>query len=242
MQVWAHRGVSAKAPENTMAAFAMALETQVVGIELDVHLSADGHLIVCHDETIDRTSSGAGAIAEMTLEELRAFDFSQVEGKDFASFSPCPVSTLSEVLALVAPTDKWVNIELKTDKNPYPGIEEAVLACVRETGMADRVVVSSFNRESVARWRALGSGIPGCYLFYKPVGGLLRAIRKGEWDGIHPRYSLCPKFLVRAAHKVGLPVRVYTVDDERLAKRLTKRGVDDIFSNDPERMLQALAN
>ena len=141
MQVWAHRGVSAHAPENTLPAFAAALEMPVEGIELDVHLTADGVAVVCHDERIDRTSDGSGSIADMTLGELRAFDFSQVEGKDFAAFASCRIPTLDEVLALAAPSGKRVNIELKTDENPYPGIEETVLGIIRAHGMEDRVVV-----------------------------------------------------------------------------------------------------
>ena len=240
MQVWAHRGVSAHAPENTLPAFAAALELPVEGIELDVHLTADGVAVVCHDERIDRTSDGSGSIADMTLGELRAFDFSQVEGKDFATFAPCRIPTLDEVLALAAPSGKRVNIELKTDENPYPGIGETVLGIIRAHGMEDRVVVSSFNRESVARFKALGSAVPVAYLFYRWPREVHADMAKGLWNAVHPRFTCCPRFLVRWAHAAGLAVRVYTVDDAARARRLAAKGVDAVFSNDPAALMAAL--
>lgn len=262
MQIWAHRGVSAHAPENTLPAFEAALALPVEGVELDVHLTADGEAVVCHDERIDRTSDGAGLIADMTLAQLRAFDFSQVEGKDFAGFSPCRIPTLEEVLRLVAPSGKRVNIELKTDEMPYPGIEEKVFGIIRACGMEDRVVVSSFNRESVARFKALGSGIPVAFLFYEHPKGLRRGVAAGEWDALHPRFALCPRHMpawlrkrlgalnlqpslvpeavVKLAHDAGMPVRVYTVDDPDMAHRLAERGVDAVFANDPAALMASL--
>ena len=116
MQIWAHRGASAQAPENTRIAFELALALPVEGIELDVHLSADGVPVICHDETIDRTSDGTGLIAEKTYEELLTCDFSCVDDKDFSRVGTCRIMTLPEVLTLAAPSALRVNIELKTDK------------------------------------------------------------------------------------------------------------------------------
>lgn len=241
MHVWAHRGIGARMPENTLEAFQLAIDEGAYGIELDVHLSRDGVCVVCHDETIDRTSDGTGMIANLTLAELRQFDFSQVEGKTFPGVGPCAIPTLAEVLALAAPSALKVNIELKTDRTVYPGIEERVLDEIRAAGMEQRVIVSSFNRESVARFKALGSGIPVAFLFSRPPRRLKRDIRAGEWDAIHPYRLWARRGLIRAAHKAGVQVRAYTVDDENEARRLMRRGIDGIFTNDATTMAAAVA-
>ena len=105
--VWAHRGASAYAPENTLPAFQLAAEMNADGIELDVHLSADGKLIVCHDTWIDRTSNGSGEISKMTLEELRKYSFNNKMEK----YGFVPVPTLEEVYELLAPTGLTVNVD-----------------------------------------------------------------------------------------------------------------------------------
>lgn len=114
--IWAHRGASAHAPENTLPAFELAVEQGADGVELDVHLTADGHLVVTHDETIDRCSDGTGAIASLTLEQLRAFDFSA----GWEGFAGTRIPTLREVYELLHPTDLTINVELKNTFAPYP--------------------------------------------------------------------------------------------------------------------------
>ena len=245
MEVWAHRGVSAKAPENTLPAFLAAIELSerlpLAGIEMDVHLTSDGVPVVCHDETVVRTAGVRGTIAQMTYGELCTLDFSRVKDRDFTEFAPCRIMTLQQVLEVVKPSKLKLNIELKTDKNPYPGIEDVVAAAVREAGMQERVVVSSFNQESVARFRGLAKDIPVAFLFKYPPFHLKRGIESGRWSAIHPRFSCVGQAMVNDAHAHGMAVRSYTVDDPKQALRLAKLGVDAIFANDPEAMIAVLA-
>lgn len=243
MRVWAHRGMSALYPENTLPAFeaALAPDLDIEGIELDVHLTADDVPVVCHDEDVKRTSDGRGKIAQMTFAELRKLDFSQVKGKDFANVGACTIPSLDEVLELVRASGKRVNIELKTDKNPYPGIEQRVVGRIRAFGLEERVLVSSFREDSVLRFKTIAPEIETGFLFTYPPRGLHAKIAKGRWDAVHPRFSRVPQSLVDDAHAHGMAVRVYTVDDPVRAKRFAEMGVDAIFSNDPAAMLAALA-
>ena len=121
--IWGHRGASGYAPENTLASFAKAAEMKADGIELDIQLTKDGQIVVCHDEFIDRTSTGKGFLKDYTLAELRQFDFSKVMPD--APWADIPL--MSEVFELIRPTDLTINIELKTGVFDYEGIEETIV-------------------------------------------------------------------------------------------------------------------
>lgn len=153
-KIWAHRGASGFAPENTLPAFEIAKQLDVDGIELDVQMTKDGKLVVIHDETIDRTSNGSGYVKDYTLEQLRQFNFA----KDKPMFGFVPIPTLEEVYALFADTDYVINVELKTNVIPYDGsdvkaqegtisdlrcLEEKVHELTARMGMEERVVYSS---------------------------------------------------------------------------------------------------
>ena len=148
-KVFAHRGASGYAPENTLQAFSLAQEQGADGIELDVQLTKDGEVVVIHDETIDRTSTGKGYVRDYTLEELKKFSFHNHMEK----YKGVKIPTLREVLELVKPGKMEVNIELKTGIFWYPDIEEKTMKIVEEAGMEDRVIYSSFNHYSVQKVR-----------------------------------------------------------------------------------------
>ncbi|MGB7963740.1 MAG: glycerophosphodiester phosphodiesterase [Propionicimonas sp.] len=230
MIIWAHRGARRQAPENTLPAFRRAIELGAEGVEFDVQLSADGVSVVIHDETLDRTTDGHGRVVDHTLGELRALDASA--GKP--GFPGVVIPTLDEVLAVFAPTELAVNIELKNSVVEYPGLEEAVLAAVSKHGLERRVVLSSFNADSVARLQDLTS-IPRAFVYDR----LLRrpwavAARLGA-VAVHPpsRFVVSPRYVTRA-HQAGLAVRVWTVNSERELRRMYHCGVDGVFSDVPD--------
>ena len=132
-EIWAHRGASAYAPENTIPAFQMAIDQGAQGIELDLQRSADGVLVAVHDETISRTSSGFGRVVDLTFDEMRRCDFSN----GFIGHRNVRIPTLSEVLDLVRPTNLSLNVELKNSVELYPDIE--LEAADRALVTADRV-------------------------------------------------------------------------------------------------------
>ena len=149
-----HRGFSGRYPENTMLAFEKAIEAGCDGIELDVHLSSDGELVIIHDERVDRTADGSGYVGKMTLKELRNLD---VSASFRGQYGVNRIPTLEEYLALAKETGIITNIELKTGVYTYPGIEEKTLAMIDDFGMRDKIIISSFNHYSVKRMQALAN-------------------------------------------------------------------------------------
>ena len=136
VKVFAHRGASAYAPENTLAAFRLAEEQGADGIELDVQLTKDGQVVVIHDENIDRTGTGTGAVRDYTLEELRKLSFHN----HMEAYEGEKIPTLEEVLTFVKQGRMEVNIELKTGVYWYPEIEKKTIEIVKKAGMEERVI------------------------------------------------------------------------------------------------------
>lgn len=144
--VWAHRGASGYAPENTLEAFALADKMKADGIELDVHLSKDGEIIVTHDENVQRVTCGVDAmVKDLTLAELKKLDvYNGIEG-----YRNVRIPTLPEVLDFLKTNNLYLNIELKTGIVLYDGIEQKTIDAVRAAGLQDRVIYSSFNHYSL---------------------------------------------------------------------------------------------
>ena len=215
-QVWAHRGASAYAPENTLEAFRLAAEMGADGVELDVQLSRDGELVVAHDETIDRVSNGTGYIKDYTLAQLKKLSFNRL----FPNFKDARIPTLKEVYELLKPAGLTVNVELKTGIILYPEIEEKVLALTVSMGMEDRVIYSSFCHPSLVRLKELDSGLKT---------GLLYS------DALHPAlYHMQDPQLIPAARRQGLAVNVWTVNEEPHMEMLMQQKVDAIITNRPD--------
>ena len=150
-KVWAHRGASAYAPENTIPAFQMAMEMGADGLELDVHESSDGKLMVIHDERIDRTSNGTGRVVDMTCQQLKKLDFSN----GMPDYKDVRIPTLREVYGLIKDSRMTVNVEIKCDVVIYPGIWDKVISLEREMGMQGRIIYSSFNHYVLQKVREL---------------------------------------------------------------------------------------
>lgn len=227
----AHRGASAYAPENTLPAFEKALRLGAEGIELDVQMTSDGYLVVIHDETIDRTSIGTGRIVDMTFEQLRQFDYGKWFGE---AFTGQPIPLLQEVLTLIKDWDGLLNIEIKNNEVPYPGIEEAVLKLLRHNGFTERVIISSFNHEGIRRVRSLAPKIRTALLY--PFSFLRIPFMQAPDFGVqnvHPYYLNVTPRMLRFCHQHDLRVIPYTVDKPAALRRLIHMGVDGIITNSP---------
>lgn len=237
-KVFAHRGASQYAPENTLEAFRLAMEQGAEGIELDVHLSADGELVVIHDETLERTTNGTGLVKEHTLAQLQALRAdNHMEG-----FEAAHIPTLRQVLELVRPGDMQVNIELKTGILWYEGIEEKTLELVKELGMQDRVVYSSFNHYSIEEVRRLDPTAETAYLFSDVIFEVEKYAARRGVKGLHPAlwHVKMADFLTDYLQS-GLAVRVWTVNRPEDMRLLMERGVDAVITNDPALALQVRA-
>lgn len=229
-QIWAHRGASRAAPENTVAAFTAAAVLGADGVELDVQRTRDGRLVVCHDEQIDRTSNGRGWIRDMTLAELHRYDFSY--GR--TDFVGVRIPTLGEVLAALDGTGLNLNIELKNSTVPYVGMEDEVVELVEQAGWGDRVIYSSFNHASMRIMARMGRRVGLLYdaVLWKPAK---YALELGA-SALHPsgKAVAAEPRMVRKAHKKGLAVNVWTLDRPEQVRAALALGVDAIMTNTPD--------
>lgn len=238
-KVFAHRGFSGTAPENTMAAFEKALAAQADGIELDVHLSRDGHLIVMHDEKVDRTTNGSGWIKDLTLAELKRLDNGSWFGKDYENET---IPTLAEVLERVKDSNLIVNIELKNTLVPYSGLEQKVIREVERFRMEDRVILSSFRHDSLQVVKKMNPSIQvGALYSYGMVDPWVYAGYVGV-DAIHPHFLAATNDVIAGCHQHGIKVHPYTVNEEKEWKRLIRAGADAIITNFPDRLRQLLSD
>ena len=248
----AHRGASALAPENTLEAFRMAVEAGAGGLELDVHLTRDGHVVVIHDATVERTTGGTGAVAEMTLAELRGFDAGHNFSPDGGRTRPyhglgLRVPTLAEVLQEFPGVS--VNIDMKEGRQ---GIEAAVLGVLREAGAEGRSLVISSRHGAVRRFRRISGGqiSTGASRWETGVFYVLSRLRlerliRPAYDALqvplrHRGIPLVTRRFVEAAHAKGVRVDVWTINQAGEMRRLLDLGADVIMTDRPETLAGVL--
>ncbi len=223
-----HRGASADAPENSLAAFALAKEQGADGIELDVQLSADGHLIVCHDQSVERVTDGRGNVADLKLAQLQEFKLKNGE----------TMPTLDAVFASLGSSFLY-NVELKMFGWGDGRLETAVARCVQDHQVEDQVIVSSFNPLAIRRIRPyLTQRTKVAHLWYNKW--LKYKVILADAEANHPHYSLVNKKYMHWARKHNWLVNVWTVDDVEEANRLAALGVDAIITNTPQRIGQTI--
>jgi glycerophosphoryl diester phosphodiesterase len=231
----AHRGASRYAPENTLAAFRLALEHGVPAVECDVRRTRDGHLVVIHDATVDRTTDSQGAVESLTLEALRRLD----AGRWFASeWVGERVPLLDEVLETVRGR-ALIQLEIKNDPTPAAGIERQVVDAVGRHRMEDEVFVMSFDHTVVRAVRSaaprMATGILYAARLIDPIAAAARAA-----DGLCIHWGYLDEEVVAQARRAGLGIFTWTVDDEVMFRRCVDLGLDGTASNDT-RLIARLA-
>lgn len=230
-KVWAHRGASGYAPENTISAFQKAIEMGADGIELDVQLTKDRQLVVIHDERIDRVSDGSGLVADYTLEELRQFNYN----KTHTECEHADIPTLEEVLDLMKPTGMMINIELKTGIHFYEGIERMTYELVEAKGMHNQVIYSSFNHNSVMEMRRLDATVKTGFLDNDEIYNVAAYAKNCGVTALHPnKIHLQMPGYVEACKKEGLNVHVWTINSEEEVRTMKKLKVDAVITNYPD--------
>ena len=230
--IQAHRGASAYRPENTLEAFSLAIEQGADGIELDVHLTKDGQVVVAHDARLERVSDGTGLINGYTLEELKSLDF----GKLFPDQGPHRIPSLAEIYTLIKPTSMMVNIELKTIELLYPELPGKLAALEREYAMEERVMYSSFNHYSLLELKKLNPAAKIGLLYELGMVDPWVYANYVKADAIHPHYfviAVLPETVARC-HDNGVMVNVWTVDEPGAIKKMIECGVDAIITNKPD--------
>lgn len=225
MEIIAHRGDSQFFPENTLEAFKSALLKKADGIELDVHLSKDQKLVVIHDESIDRTSNGVGFIRDLTLEELKKFNY---HGK-FESENEYLIPTLEEVLNLLDESSftGFLNVEAKTDEYDYPHLPEILVKALNEKKHAFKIIISAFNFKTLEEIHQLAPQFEYAYLMGDNNSKVRKALETPFVETIHPKWSWVKKNKVELFHfpKKVRPWTINHVKDLRLCKKLHLTGV-----------------
>lgn len=238
--VIAHRGSSAYAPENTLAAFKLAAEQDADAIELDVDLTRDGHVVVMHDATIDRTTDGHGRVADLTLEDIRRVDAGAWKSVEFKGER---VPLLEEVFTAVG-RDVLIDVEIKGMSLRGNGLEQQVAALIAQHDLADRILVSSFNPFALRRMKQIDPRL-ACGLIYSPD---LSIFLRKAWlaplipnlNARHPHHSQITKAVVDRFHAQGQCVYVWTVNQAGVAHAMAQAGVDGLIGDDPALIRETL--
>lgn len=233
---FAHRGASSDYPENTILSLKEGIKSGAKGLEIDVHKSKDNRLIVIHDEDIERTFLGKGLVKDFTLEELKSF---KNRKKLFRDNEECHIPILEEVLELIKDLDILLNIELKTDIINYDGIEEDVIMLIEKYGIKDKVIISSFNHESIRKVKDT-SNVKTGILYESPIVNVVEYAKALGVDAIHPSLMVASEELIKEAHENNLKVNIFTVNNPMHMRLLIKNKVDGAFTDYPELLSEIL--
>jgi glycerophosphoryl diester phosphodiesterase len=235
----AHRGASMFAPENTIAAFQLAAELGADAIELDAKLSSDGHVIIHHDLTVDRTTNGTGRVCKHSLRELKCLD----AGSHFNStFAGERIPSLLEVFELFG--DKvLINVEMTNYAHPHNRLPQKIVRLVRDYNLEKRVLLSSFNPIALYKARRLAPEIMMGLLVGKHESKMMRRflISVTPHDAFHPQNDVLDSATILMMHARGRLIFVWTVNDEERLHLLFQQGVDGVFTDHPSLAIKSLA-
>jgi glycerophosphoryl diester phosphodiesterase len=237
MLLLAHRGASADAPENTLDAFAEAVKQGADGVELDAMVCGSGEVVVCHDERLDRLAGRPWEVRHMPWWKLKGADVGTPLG-----FGPARIPLLEEVLDLL-PAHFLINIELKCDRFEDGGLSQKVAELVTRRGLAERVVVSSFNPLCLFRLAAAAPTLRRGFLIDpdKPWGVQAHVVSPlVSSHSVHPYHEACTPARVEGWHAAGLRVAVWTVDAPERARELAAMGISYLITNRPGALRAAL--
>lgn len=230
--ILAHRGYSSLYPENTMKSFLEAEYAGADGVELDVQMTKDGHLVVIHDEKVDRTTDGIGYIKDLTLKEVRKLN-ARYKFKDLSLKTPVP--TLEEVFEWMNSNTLVCNIELKNGVIPYKGMEEKVIELIQRYNYSDRIILSSFNHYSIVYCKRIAPNIETAPLLAESLYMPWVYAQAIQANGIHPKYFRGLEDIFTLTMENGVAVRTYTVNKEAALKRLVAINCTAIITDDPQK-------
>ena len=242
--VIAHRGASFYAPENTHSAFKMAINMKAEMIELDISITKDGVPVVIHDETVDRTTSETGLVSNFTLAELKELETGAWFNPEYDGE---PFPTLEEVLRYTK--DKIaLNIEIKTEavtNEVKGGIVEKSLKLVKDAGVENQVIFSSFDYRVMVHLEKLAPKMPKALLYEKSQsGGLMPSelVKKYNVNAFNCSYTQLSKEWIYDLTSNKIPFFIYTVNDEGLMRGVIRKGATGIFSDKPDALKRVVEN
>jgi glycerophosphoryl diester phosphodiesterase len=236
--VIAHRGASRDAPENSLAAFRLAAEMGADAVELDARLSADGAVVVLHDQTLDRTTNGTGSVSDRSLAELKTLD---AGAKFDPRFAGQRIPSLDEVFETIGGR-LLINLELKNYERVFDRLAEGVIRIVRRHALERRVLLSSFNPFALRTARRLAPDVPRALLVWQGQNGWMTAAlrRLTTFEAYHPQDSMTDRATIAEQHARGRRVNVWTVNDVERMRELLLLGCDGLITDVPEVARQAV--
>ncbi|MBC6974379.1 glycerophosphodiester phosphodiesterase [Bacillus sp. Xin] len=229
--IFAHRGAAGTYPENTMISFEAAESFRADGIELDVQFTKDGKVVVIHDETVDRTTNGKGAVRNYLYEDLRKLDASH---KFSEKVGFCPIPLLEEVLGWLQSNRLLLNIEFKNNKIPYRGLEEEVITLIRKFNLEERTVFSSFNHYSMKKCHMMAQDIQTAILYREGLHSPWAYAKKMGATAIHPNHRYLQDAIAELTMDSGIEVRPYTINDETVMRKYFDMNISAIITDYPE--------
>lgn len=240
-KVISHRGANRYAPQNTIPAFKKAVELKADGFETDVHLTKDGELVICHNYTIDETSNAKGNLSDMTLEELRKYDF----GSYFSpKYKDTKIPTVREFLDVVKESDiEVMNIEIKSPLNNETFIVDETIKIVKEYGLFDKLIISSFDPKILTRAKEIDEKCKTGYLYSvnrkityqnKMISSYVDYAKSIGADALHPQFFFVNEKYVDRAHNAGIMVHPWTVNSVSSIEKMIKCGCDKIITDFPD--------
>lgn len=240
--VLAHRGANKVAPQNTLPAFQKALDFNADGLETDVHLSLDGHIVICHNYTIDETSNGTGRVDEMTLSQLKSYDFGSYFSDEFKGVT---LPTLPELLDLTK-SMKLINIEIKPPQKDCDLVKKVVEA-IHEYGIVENSIVSCFDPECIRLVKEIDKNVKTGLLYEDDklgneimTFGVAKYCKQLNADAAHPHRKLITEAEIIDLHNLGIAVNPWTVNKEEEIVRFTQWGCDALISDVPDYCLKVL--
>src|SRR5512146_139161 len=233
----AHRGASALHPENTLHAFIAAAGLGVDMCEFDVRMTRDGEVVVIHDATVNRTTDGRGRVAAMSLAAIKRLDAGIRFGAEFRGERIPTLAEVAGALARAGGGKCGMDVELKAR-----GLESRVCGILRGCGAIESAIVSSFDRDQLKTVAAQEPGLRLALLGEKAPAALLEAAAAMHAFAIAPRFDIADVDLCAEAHRRGLAVYVWTVDDAAAMRRLAAAGVDGIMTNNPQKLREMAAS
>ncbi|MBU9713784.1 glycerophosphodiester phosphodiesterase [Evansella tamaricis] len=254
--VIAHQGGEHLAPSNTIEAFQQAVDMGVDALEFDIHMTSDGHLVAIHDNTVDRTTDGTGRVNDLTLEEIKSLDaghyFQNLHGEYNYRGMGVTIPTVIELFETF-PEERWV-IEIKATNDPefHLPISEKLWSLIQQYGLEDNVLIASFDQEINATFSEISDGrvamsggrseITKFVIFHKLF---LNSLYRPKVDAVQipteeSIFNLKDRKLLRGAHRRGMDVHYWTINDKETMKELIDLGADGIITDRPDLLIELL--